>query len=35
MTPAGWAVLLLSWGLILALCGFCLRRVLLHRSRRR
>lgn len=28
MKPSGWLFLTLSWGLIVALCVFCLRRVL-------
>lgn len=34
MTAAGWAFLLLSWGLIAGLCVFCFRRILHHHYRR-
>lgn len=28
MTPGGWVLLIFSWGLILALAGFCFIKVL-------
>jgi hypothetical protein len=34
MTPAGWAFLALSWGFVIGLCVFCLRRMF-RRSHRR
>lgn len=31
MRPSGWAFLIVSWGLIIALCLFCFRLIFRHK----